>query len=149
MLIHFPFEKKLNHPIYQAIFVFLAALLLQIGNWLVGLISPDSTDPLFPWSVATAFMLFFAIMNSLLSLRADSFAKYWQASMYSYMALALGSGLIAWGFSGISVGKAGTYKWIYVVVTFGFLVALSLINFVKTIVKFAEREEWNQPRQKK
>lgn len=141
-------EKKLNHPFYQAILVFLAALLLIIGNWLLNLMAPSTIDRLFPWSVATAFMLFFALMNSLLSLRADSFAKYWQASMYSYMVLALGTGLIAWGFSGIPIGEAGSYKWIYLVVSFGFLVFLSLINFVKIIVKFAEREEWNQPRRK-
>lgn len=141
-------EKKLNHPLNQAILVFGVALVLLIGNWLVNLIAPSTIDRLFPWSIATAFMLFFALMNSLLSLRADSFAKYWQASMYSYMALALGTGLIAWGFSGIPIGEAGSYKWIYLVVSFGFLVFLSMINFVKIIVKYAEREEWNQPRRK-
>lgn len=39
-----------------------------------------------------------------------------------------------------------TYRWIYIVVTFGFLVFLSMVNFMKKIVEFAEKEEWNQPR---
>ncbi|MGK0452465.1 MAG: hypothetical protein ACJAXE_003142, partial [Neolewinella sp.] len=43
------------------------------------------------------------------------------------------------------------YKWIYFVVTFGYLVFLSMIAFMKKIVEFAQKEEWNRPklRQKK
>lgn len=32
------------------------------------------------------------------------------------------------------------------VVTFGYLVFLSIVGFIKRIVEFAQREEWNQPR---
>jgi hypothetical protein len=94
-------------------------------------------------------LLLFALFNSLLSLRADNFAKYWGSSVYSYMALAFGSGLAAWLFSGIDLRDAGTYRWIYLVVTFGFLVFLSMVNFMKRIVNFAEKEEWNQPRKRR
>lgn len=48
---------------------------------------------------------------------------------------------MAWLTSGIAIGQAGSYKFIYLVVSVGFLVFLSLINMVKKIVNFAEREE--------
>jgi hypothetical protein len=143
------FEQRLNSPIVQAIAVLAVAILIMSLGWLFGWINPNASDPLFPWSIGSAFMLFFAMMNSLLSLRADSFMKYWQASMYSYSALALGTGLVAWGFSGVPIGEAGSYKWIYLVVTVGFIVFLSMVNFMKVIVKYAEKEEWNQPRNRK
>lgn len=142
-------DSRMQHPIWQAAAVLAVIAVVLVGNWLMNLLSPESSDGLFPWSIATAFTLFFAVMNSLLSLRAESFAKYWQASMYSYAALAFGSGLLAWAFSGIPVGAAGSYKWIYIVVSIGFLVFLSMVNFMKIIVKFAEKEEWHQPRKRR
>ena len=100
------------------------------------------------WSIATAFMLLFALLNSIASLSADSSTKYWGASMYSYIGLAVCTGLAAWFFSGVPVGEAESYKSIYLVVTIGFLVFISMVNFMKRIVNFAEREEWSQPRKK-
>lgn len=139
----------MSHPAWQALAVWLVTGTILVLNWLLNFLSPESSDNLFPWSIASAFTLFFAVMNSLLSLRADNFAQYWQASMYSYIALALGSGLLAWGFSGIAISAAGSYKWIYIVVSIGFLVFLSMVNFMKIIVNFAEKEEWNQPRRRR
>ena len=140
------FDSRMNNPVWQALAVLMAAIILECLNWLVNLMSADTSEPTFAWSVSTAMLLFFAIMNSLLSLRAESFVKYWQASMYSFMGLAGATALVAWGFSGIPIGEAGSYKWIYTVVSIGFIVFLSMVNFMKIIVRFAEREEWHQPR---
>ncbi|MEZ4918315.1 MAG: hypothetical protein R2792_04335 [Saprospiraceae bacterium] len=142
------FEKSIS-PIRLAIMVFLSASGISLLAFLVGWMGITEMDVLFPWSIATAFMLLYAIINSVLSLNADSFGKYWGQSIYSYMALAVLNGLVAWGLSGISIGEAGSYKFIYLVVTFGFLVFLSLVNFMKRIVQFAEKEEWSQPKPRK
>jgi hypothetical protein len=142
------FEKSIS-PIRLAIMVFLSASGISLLAFLAGWMGITEMDNLFPWSIATAFMLLYAIINSVLSLNADSFVKYWGQSIYSYMALAVLNGLVAWGLSGISIGEAGSYKFIYLVVTFGFLVFLSLVNFMKRIVQFAEKEEWSQPKPRK
>lgn len=143
------FEKRMNSPLTQALVVLAVAVAIMTVGWLLNWLSPGTLDQLFAWSIGSAFMLFFAILNSLLSLRADSFVKYWQASMYSYMALAFGTAMTAWVYSGIPIGEAGSYRWIYLVVSIGFIVFLSMINMMKTIVKFAEKEEWNQPRKRR
>ncbi|HRI58315.1 MAG TPA: hypothetical protein PK228_01285 [Saprospiraceae bacterium] len=141
--------KKLDNPIAQAIVVLAGAIALMSGGWLLTVTRIYPVDALFAWSIAAAFMLLFAMLNSLMSLRADSIMKYWAPSMYSYLGLALCTGLAAWLFSGIPLRDAGTYRWIYIVVTVGFLVFLSMVNFMKKIVQFAEREEWNQPRRRR
>lgn len=141
--------KKIDSPIAQAVVVLAGALVLMLCGWLLTITRIYPAEPLFAWSIATAFMLLFAMLNSLMSLRADSFAKYWGRSMYSYLGLALCTGLAARLFSGIPLREAGTYRWIYIVVTVGFLVFLSMVNFMKKIVQFAEREEWNEPRRRK
>ncbi len=138
----------MNRPLIQAIAVLAIATLVMLTGWLINRFQPENADPLFCWSIGGAFLLFFAMMNSILSLRADSFMRYWQASMYSYTLLALGSALVAWGLSGIPIKEAGSYRWIYLVISIGFIVFLTMVNFMKAIVKFAEKEEWNQPRRK-
>ncbi len=140
------YYKKLENPAVQALVVLTGALVLMLIGWFLTVTKVYPAEPLFAWSIATAFMLLFAMLNSLMSLRADSFTRYWGRSMYSYLGLALCTGLAAWMFSGIPLREAGTYRWIYIVVTFGFLVFLSMVNFMKKIVEFAEKEEWNQPR---
>ncbi|MBC7776433.1 MAG: hypothetical protein H7246_13450 [Phycisphaerae bacterium] len=137
---------KLDRPPIQAAATLAAALLIMAVGWVFTTSGIISFDRLFAWSIGSALTLFFAMMNSLLSLRAVSFVKYWGTSMYSYLALAFGTGMAAWGFSGIPLREAGSYRWIYIVVSVGFVVFLSMVNFMKIIVRFAEKEEWNQPR---
>ncbi|MEO6038558.1 MAG: hypothetical protein ABIQ93_09095 [Saprospiraceae bacterium] len=141
-----PFMQRKFSPIVQAGIVFGGAVLFMAFGWLLTVTGFYPVERLFAWSIGAAFLLFFAMFNSLLSLRADNFAKYWAASMYSFLALALSTSGAAWMFSGVPIGEAESYRWIYIVVTFGFLVFLSLDNFMKIIVRFAEREEWNAPR---
>ena len=142
------FDQKLSDPVVQAATVSAGATVLMLAGWALTASGIYPLEPLFAWSIAAAFSLLFALLNSLLSLRADSFAKYWGRSVYSYMGSAFVMGLVAWGLSGIPLREAGTYRMVYIVVTFGFLVFLSMVNMMKKIVQFAEREEWNQPRRK-
>lgn len=139
---------KLDRPPFQATAIFAAALIIMGIGWAFTASGLLPFERLFAWSIASAFTLFFALMNSLLSIKATSFVRYWGASVYSYLALALGTSIAAWGFSGIPLREAGSYRWIYIVVTVGFLVFLSMVNLMKIIVQFAEKEEWNQPRKR-
>ena len=142
------FDQKLSDPVVQAATVYAGDTVIMLAGWALTASGIYPLEPLFAWSIAVAFSLLFALLNSLLSLRADSFAKYWGRSVYSYMGSAFVMGLVAWGLSGIPLREAGTYRMVYIVVTFGFLVFLSMVNLMKKIVQFAEREEWNQPRRK-
>lgn len=132
----------------QAVAIVAGGAALMVFGWLLTVTGIYRLEPLFAWSIAAAFSLLFGLLNSLMSIRAKSFAQYWGRSMYSYMGSGIAMGLLAWALSGIPLREAGTYRMIYVAVTFGFLVFLSIVNFVKKIVQFAEREEWNQPRKR-
>ncbi len=133
----------------QAAVIFGGGFVIMLVGWLLHKAHILTGDPLFAWSIAAAFMLLFALANSLLSLRADNFSKYWGSSMYSYIGLALSSALTARLFSGIPIDEAGSYRWIYIVVTVGFVFFLLMVNAMKRIVHFAEREEWNEPRKRR
>jgi hypothetical protein len=138
-------ETKID-PLKQALICFTAALLFMVLGWLFTYTGLYTVERLFAWSIALTFMLLYAVFSSLLSLQFDNVMQYWGRSVYSYMGLAVANGLLAWLFSGVPIGEAESYKWIYFVVTFGFLVFLSMVSFIRRIINFAEREEWNQPR---
>lgn len=142
------FLDKLDRPPMQAAATFGVTLLIMGIGWAISATGLISFDRLFAWSIGSAMMLFFAMMNSLLSLRAESFVKYWRASIYSYLGLGFGTSMAAWGFSGVPLNDAGSYRWIYIVVTVGFIVFLTMVNLMKIIVNYAEKEEWNEPRKR-
>jgi len=140
---------KAYDPVLQAggvlaivFFILLITKFLTSMEWV-------NTEPDFPWSIAATFLLFFAIANSISSISAKDLNQYWGRSMLCFAGLALGSGMLAYLFSSLTIGEAGTYKWIFIVLTFGYMVFLSIIGFMKRIVDFAEQEDWQSPKKKK
>ncbi len=140
--------SKFKNPIKQALIVFACVLFFDLGAFLLRSAGVE-IESRFPWTITASFILFFAIFNSLFSLIAKDMENYWGLSVISYVALAVGSGLVAWLFSSLSINEAGPYRWLYIVLTFGYLIFLSIIRFMKNIVEFAQREEWSQPRARK
>lgn len=141
------FDKKIAPP-RQAFWMFCLSAAAMLGGFALKKMGVFNLDRLYEWTVATSFLLLFGIFNSVFSLNADSRLTYWRDSMYSYLGLAAANGLLAWQLSGIKIGEAGSYKFIYLVVTVGFLVFISMVNAMRSIVEFAQKEEWNQPRRK-
>ena len=142
------FERSVD-PLLQAGIVLGLVFLIVLGGKTVTWTGIYELDQLFPWTTATAFMLFFAMFNAVLSLSSEDPNKYWGRSMMGFIGLAVFSGLLAYLFSAVPIGEARSYKWIYFVLTFGYLVFLSMVSFMRKVVEFAEREEWNQPRPRK
>ena len=140
------FFAKAYNPVMQATVTLgasVAVTLLALGIDKTGILEISER---FPWMSAAAFMLCFALFNSVFSLSAPHLTKYWGKSIYCFMGLAVLSGGFAWLVSSLSINEAGSYKWIFFVVTIGYLVFLSMMGFMKAIVKFAQKEEWSQPR---
>jgi hypothetical protein len=139
---------KLVNPFLQAAIVLGLILLFDIGSGFLESAGVEMKQDT-PWVIAATFILFFAMFNAILSLLADNMDKYWTRSMLSYVAVAGVAGLLAWAFSSQSINEAGTFRWIYIVLTFGYLLFLSMIGAMRKIVDFAQREEWNQPKIRK
>ena len=138
------YEQKI-HPYKQAIGgVCMVIFLLLMGGMMtaMGLELPER----FAWMAAGAAIMIYAMFNSVLALSAQNANKYWGQSITAYVGLVVVGSLIAWAASGESINEAGSFRWIYTVLTFGYLVFITMMNAMKNIVAFAQREEWNQPR---
>ena len=90
-------------------------------------------------------------MAFILKLPSTSSARARAASKSNFLALKPGvfafaillviGGLLAWAFSGVSIYEAGTVSWLYFVLTFGYLVFLSIVNLIKFLVKLAQKQD--------
>lgn len=136
-------------PPVQAGLIFFLVLTVSLGGMALRPAGFVDIGPAFPWLAATSFLLFFAVFNAVGSLAVENLNKYWGQSMVSFLVLGAGCGLLAWGLSTMTIDEAGSYRWIFFVVGFGYLVFLSLLGFMRAIVHFAQREEWNAPRIRK
>ena len=135
-----PFKKEI-HPVKQALFILLMmpimTLLFYIPHW-IGLIE---LQQYFPWTVSAALTLLFAVGNSILSLGASDQNKYWGNSIICYMMVVVAGGAIAWLISGLHVYEAKSFRWIYVVFTFGYLLFLSIMRAMRKIVEIAQKQD--------
>lgn len=124
--------------------IFVVMLLAKVMSW-TGLLSLKA---IFPWTISTAFILFFAVFNSVFSLASKDMDNYWKKSIMVFVGVALISALLAYLFSAVPIQEAKEYRWIFMVFTFGYLVFISILGFMRRIVDFAQNEEWTKPRRK-
>lgn len=134
------FEKKIS-PLLQLAVVSGFCIVMMGFSILMPAVPYSSTAHIMPWVVLCGMILFFALINSILSFSADDGGKYWMQSIFCFAGLLVGGGLVAWAISGVPIGEAGSVKWIYFVLTFGYLVFLSIVNLIKFLVKLAQRQD--------
>jgi uncharacterized membrane protein len=130
-----------RNPVYQAILIFGVALTLAGLEKLANVIGIMDSKPNSPWIVMTAFILFFTIANSILSLRVENLNKYWAVSIISFVAILACSALTATLLSGLSIDEAGSFRWLFMVLTFGYLVFLSIVRLIRRIVEYAIKQD--------
>ncbi len=139
------FDKAYN-PVYQAMVALAGIVVFILISKVVSFSGLLDVPERFPWLTAASFILLFSLFNSVFSLATDNMVKYWGKSIYCFLGVAIGSGLVAYLFSSIPISEAGSYRWIYFVLTIGYLVFLSMMATIRRIVEFAQKEEWNHPR---
>lgn len=140
------FFAKAYNPVHQAGIVLGMMVSFILISKLVKLTGLLSVSDKFPWMTTAAFLLFFAMFNSIFALSTKNMNQYWNRSIASFVVLVIVSGLFAYLSSAIHINDAGSYRWIYIVVSIGYVIFLSMMTFMKNIVEFAQKEEWNQPR---
>ncbi len=128
-------------PFYQVAGVLLLMLVLTGISSMVPPPKYSSTAHIIPWVVLCGMILFFALTNSILGFSAADSNKYWLHSIISFAILLVVGGVIAWQLSGVSIRDAGSVRWLYIVMTFGYLVFLSIVNLIKFFVALAQRHD--------
>jgi len=144
---NFLYPKEYN-AFKHAVLTFAIGFVLMLLSYLAKAIGIELEET-FLWMIVAACTLLFAASCSIYVAFNIDFNKFLLKAVIAYVFLMVSLGLVAYLFCRIPLQEAGFYKWILIVVTFCFLVFLSLVNAVKAIVEYAQKEEWNQPKIRK
>ncbi|MFK8054990.1 MAG: hypothetical protein AB8F78_02620 [Saprospiraceae bacterium] len=141
--------ENLKKPHIQAGFGIGVIVIFILGGAMMSGAGSEMSER-WGYQAAATGMLLFGMGNALMSLSADNINRYWGTSFICYAGVAGIGIMLAWLQTGhwITDPGAGSYKSIFIVLTIGYLVILSIVSAMKNIVNFAEREEWNEPRQR-
>ena len=127
-----PFSFYIS-PIKQGLVIIVIMVLL--------ILLFQGPDPKSSWTIAASMTLLFSIGNSILSLSARDLGKYWGQSIFTYIIVVLiGMGL-AWSLTGQSIDEMSTFKWMYLVFTFCYLLLLSIVQIMRKIMKLAQDQD--------
>ena len=58
-----------------------------------------------------------------------------------FIALLVGGGFLAYLVSGVTIDEAGSFRWLYVVLTMGYLIFLAIVQSMKRIVDIAIQQD--------
>lgn len=134
------FERKIS-PYHQLLFVLVLTLVMMGMSYFMPKVQYSSTEHIMPWVVVCGMILFFALLNSVLSFSASKDSNYWMQSMISFATLLIVSSLLAWLVSGVSIYEAGSVRWIFMVLTFGYLVFMSIVNLIKFLLDLSKKSD--------
>ncbi|MBK8627492.1 MAG: hypothetical protein IPN86_18575 [Saprospiraceae bacterium] len=133
-------DRKISPFLQLGAISLLAVIMMGLSVFLPS-VPYSSTNHIMPWVILCGMILFFSLVNSILSFSAEDGNMYWLHSIISFAILLVIGGLLAWAFSGVSIYEAGTVSWLYFVLTFGYLVFLSIVNLIKFFVKLAQKQD--------
>jgi hypothetical protein len=128
-------------PYYQSAFIF--GMLLLFDLYSIG--SKEGGDTIIfaksIWRNCVAMLLFFILANCILSLGSNANLKYVRDSIFAYMGLAFMGGSLSYFICKTSMDQAGSFRWLFIVLSMVFIIFLAMINTMKFLVELAKRQD--------
>jgi len=131
--------KWILRPVIQAGGVGILIVLLT----LVDKVMPHNTELLKPgastWIMASGLVLFFVILNPIVTLRMKSVSRYFPTSIVCYIGLLIFGYAWCYLITGKHIDDTGSFRWIWIVLTIAFLVFHLIARAMRRIVDIAMR----------
>ncbi len=93
------------------------------------------------WETSFAILMGFALFNSIFSLSYTNKNVYFRDSIFSFMGIAAVGGFLAYYFSGLTMDEAGSFRWLYIVFGFSYLVFISIVNLMRKIIEIVKKQD--------
>lgn len=93
------------------------------------------------WTNCIGMVLFYIIANALFSFNSNKTSIYIRNSIYTYILLCLSGGMLSYLITNTSIDDAGSFKWLFIMLSMVYIIFLVLINTLKIIVAFANKQD--------
>ena len=133
--------KIASRPLYQALVIFVFTACIAFLDKDGGTLGVGTDGKNSPWVMLSAGILFYALTSSILSLRTLQQNVYWREAILVFIGLMVISGLTATWMSGLSIDEAGSFRWIFIVLSVGYLVFIAIVRLIRKIVEIAIRQD--------
>jgi|GEM_PF-243204 len=125
-------------PRYQAM---IAIGLLILSMAVLKAMSDDESGHEQFWEASLVILMAFGLFNAVFSIPYKDQLTYFRNSIFSYALVAAVGILLATWFSGVSIGESGSFRWLYAVFTFSYLVFVSIVNAMRKIIEIAKKQD--------
>lgn len=129
------FDYRLT-PFRQLLLCFGIMILLVLVLYMASLMKITTVEKEDYWICFLAPILFFVVMNCVVTFFSKEHLVYYRESLMSYIILTMLACLGGWIITGINILDLVHFKFVLIVITFVFLVFLSIINLMKWIMKY-------------
>jgi hypothetical protein len=133
------FHKQV-HPFKQLV-VCALLLVLLMGIIKLSFAQNSVSAKVVFWEIAFAILMGYALFNSIFSFSYEDKNKYFRDSVFTFIAIAAIGGGLAYLFSGLNVDEAGSFRWLYVVFGFSYLVFISIVNLMHKIIELVKKQD--------
>lgn len=134
------YAQEVN-PFKQAGIALGGAVIFMLLGYLMNAVGAMEVGIKFPWISAGAFILMFSVFNSVNSFSTTDIPVYYRNSIFAYIGLVFVASMMAYLFSQTSINDAGTFRWIFFILTFAYLAFLAITTFIRGILRVLETEE--------
>ena len=134
-------QYEINQPPVMAVCAFIFAIALMIVSSFIRLSGIITINPGFPWNISAVALLVYAIASSGYTVFTDTPWQHAQYALFSFLVLFIACGLLAYGFSGISIFEAESGKIVYTILLIAEFLLLGIGIFIKRIYIFLSEEE--------
>ena len=130
-----------SKPLYQALLVVAMTIVFSLFDKMM----PHHTELLEinsgTWIVGTAMILCYIILNAIVALRIEPIIPYWSKSVTFYIGTLVF--VYAWSYllSGKSIDEAGSFRWLWLVLTLVYMVFFAIARSMKRIVDYALKQD--------
>jgi len=136
------FTRSIN-PLKQlgvifGFFVLCIAVIFLLHT--TGAIDPN---PMLYWEAAFTCVMVYIIFSSALSFSYPNKSKYFMFAIISFIILMVSTGVLAAVISGqsIDIGGGGSFRWMYMMFTFSYLVLLTIVNSMSKILQYVKKQD--------
>ncbi len=134
------FEKDIK-PLDQLKFALATTIGIQLVYYIFNHSDQKLETKITYYVIAIAFTLVFGLFNAVLSISCVDQNKYWGTSLVNYFIFCAITLTVAYFLSGIGIDEGGSFRWIYFVFTFSYLIFMAIVRTMRRIVFLAQKQD--------